>query len=221
MNSSEPVPEPTLTHHDSGQADNRDLVGRWTERLERIAADETMLRDQGQWSHGRADSMGVLGRHRDELAHSKMVAWLLDPCGKHGLGTRVLKRVVQHVLGLGPLPSDLARVRVRCEVPIGDAGRLDIEVESAGFYLIIENKVDAEEMPGQCRFYCDNVKRSDAHFILLSPDGRHAIDAAECVPLKYSALAGFLNEALQDASADAGGRRVAEDYLSTLRQEFR
>ena len=104
-------------------------------------------------------------------------------------------------------------------MPVAD-GRLDIVVEAPGLYLVIENKVDAEEGDGQCSYYCDHVQRPDARFILLSPDGRRAREAEAFEPLRFTQLAAILRQSLTDASNVAPGRRIAEDYLSTLNTEF-
>lgn len=197
----------------------RTNVGHWERRLIQLAQEENRLRDDGRWIHGRDDYLGVLGRHRDELAHSQMIAWLLDPCARHGLGTRVLAGILEKVYGTSGALSELQRARIRCEVPLADK-RLDIVVEAPGLYLVIENKVDAEEGVGQCAYYCEHVQHPDPRFILLSPDGRRARAAEAFMPLRFTQLAAILRRALADATSEGSGRRIAEDYLSTLSMEF-
>src|SRR5690349_11058540 len=93
----------------------RGILGLWQQRLAAMIAAEAALRDQGRWVHGREDFLGVVSKHRDELTHSRAIAWLLDPCGKHGLGTRVLSSVLRTVFGADDLPQGLHLARVRCE----------------------------------------------------------------------------------------------------------
>src|SRR5262249_28404613 len=91
-------------------------IDRWNQHLQNIQKGEERLRDAGRWRRGRRDFLGVLGRHRDELTHSRMIEWLLDPCGHHGLGTHVLAGVLAAVgVSPGNWPQ-LARVRTRREV---------------------------------------------------------------------------------------------------------
>ncbi len=195
----------------------RTQLVRWERCRLELESEEAVLRDQGQWTHGRCDYLGVLGKQRDELAHSRIVAWLLDPCAHHGFGVRVLRDVVAQAFG--EVNADLRRARTRCEVALFGA-RLDIVVEAPGLCLVIENKVDAEEAEGQCDHYRDQLGRADARFMLLSPDGRRARTETAFVPLSYPQLKTILARALTDTPKGACGRHVAEDYLSTLTEEF-
>jgi hypothetical protein len=204
-----------------------EVVG-WQRKIACLVGEEQVLRAEGRWLHGRSDYLGILGQERSELGHSAMIAWLLDPCGRHGLGSRLLERVVRLVHGgrLPLRPEALATARSRCEVAVGE-GRLDIVVDAPGVLLVIENKVDVDgrEAPGQCDAHFDELCGSDARFVLLSPDGRAAASDREDVrsafrPLTYRALARLLREALLHSSKRADARRVAEDYLRTLDKEF-
>jgi len=197
----------------------RAVVQRWNQRIAAMTAAEGALRDQGRWVHGRGDFLGVLNRQRDEVAHSRAIAWLLDPCGKHGLGTQVLTAVLQAASAPHACFDGLHRARVRCEVPI-DQGRMDIVVESPQLYLVIENKVDAEEGDGQCDYYYERVTHPRRQFILLSPDGRPARTAGAFRPLSYSHFARIIETALAQTAPGAQGRSVAVDYLNTLKVEF-
>ena len=207
----------------------REDIARWESCFGELEKEEAKLRDEGRWTHGRDDFLGVLGGHRDELTHSRMVAWLLDPCARHGLGSRVLAGVIQAAFGSSCDVSGLERAVTRREVPLVD-GRLDIVVTAPGLYLVIENKVDAEEAEGQCAYYSEHLP-PDARCILLSPDGRVAktrigVHEAEAEatndfqPLRYAQLAAILHQALAVVTNVASGRSVAENYLKTLKREF-
>jgi hypothetical protein len=205
----------------------RSHVVRWEDRRAQLADEEAQLRDTGRWIHGRSDYLGVLGRERDELSHSRMIAWLLDPCARHGLGSRVLAGLVSAVFGSFAVPG-LARAISRCEEPLVD-GRLDIVVRAPGLHLVIENKVDASE-DGQCQYYSEHLA-ADALCVLLSPDGRMPADKLladygrpvvvnRFKPLRYSEFADILRAALKSTPTAADGRRIAEDYLLTLDMEL-
>jgi hypothetical protein len=208
-------------------------VERWEKRLGELAEEERHLRREGAWVDGPDHYLGVLGHERVEVTHSRLIAWLLDPCKHHGLGTRFLEGLLAEAFGATvarELAPGLPDARPRCEVPVLN-GRLDIVVEAPGLYLVIENKVDAPEGDGQCEYYFTHVKMPGRRFILLSPDGRRAtsklpsvVDAF--VPLQYRTLRRILNSALTNASSGtrtsgARGRHVAEDYVRTLEREFR
>jgi hypothetical protein len=206
----------------------RSHVARWEERRAQLAEEEVQLRDTGRWIHGRSDYLGVLGRERDELSHSRMIAWLLDPCARHGLGSRVLAGLISTVFGSLAVPG-LARAITRCEELLVD-GRLDVVVRAPGLHLVIENKVDAAE-DGQCQYYSEHLP-AEALCVLLSPDGRmpadkpsQADDGRPVVvnrfkPLRYSEFADILRAALNSTPTATDGRRIAEDYLLTLDMEL-
>ena len=156
-----------------------------------------------------------------------MIRWLLDPCGRHGLGTRVLESVVSATAGGVPLGAVLSSARARCEVQAG-TGRIDILVEAPGLCLVIENKVDANEGEDQCGYYyrhfCD---RKGARFVFLTPSGAQTVSATGdasnvFLALSYVQLAKTLEKALSATASTpaASGRHIAEDYLRTLKQVF-
>jgi hypothetical protein len=198
---------------------SRSDSARWEQLLSAIAREEEQLRDAGRWLHGRADYLGVIGKHRDELVHSRMIGWLLDPCGHHGLGTQVLSTVLEYTDLLPRDPAILARTRVSLEVPIGE-GRMDIVVEARGLYLVIENKVDAVEGPGQCAYYLERVQHPDRRFIFLTPDGRDPDSAPEFRTMGYGDFADLLEQVLGRSRKGAIGFDIAAAYLRTLRLEF-
>lgn len=52
-------------------------IARWEYHFGALRKEEAKLRDEGRWTHGRDDFLGVLDRHRDELAHSRMIGcWI-------------------------------------------------------------------------------------------------------------------------------------------------
>ncbi len=61
-------------------------VAIWRSHVARLAQEEACLRAQGRWVGGRDDLFGVLGIQRQEIRHTAMIGWLLDPCMRHGFG---------------------------------------------------------------------------------------------------------------------------------------
>lgn len=81
-------------------------------------------------------------RVRDEVRNNKMLGWLLDPCGDHGLEDQFLSGFMGK-LGIG-LSGD--KVDVDQEPLLEDKARNihrypDIKIETDNFYIVIENKV--------------------------------------------------------------------------------
>lgn len=203
-------------------------LSTWERQLSALRAEELRLRSEGNWARGRDDFMGILGIERAEIRHSRMIAWLLDPCGRHGLGVSFLEAVLRQTMTseeIDTIRSGLAAAASSCEVVI-EGGRLDIVVEAAGLYLVIENKVDAPEADRQCEYYFDTVLRSGRRFMFLTPDARplrtEREDVREAFALcLYSQIADMLEGALRAGNPEATARFVAVDYLRTLRKEFR
>lgn len=202
-------------------------VEGWPQALHVLAQEEHRLRADGRWVHGRDDMFGVLGIERAEIHHSAMIAWLLDPCARHGLGTAFLGRVLRRCFPDAGF-DDLAGARPTCEVTRGDS-RADIVVWMSDATVIFENKVDADESPQQCDalfvLFRENI---GARFVLLTPSGRRpdtaSGEAAEAyVVLSFAEVRLALADSLRQPPAEASlsGRRVAEDYLRTLGREFR
>lgn len=187
----------------------------WEEQFDNLQREKWRLVEEGLWIHGRSDLLGVLGLERDELTHSRMIAWLLDPCARHGLGIRVLGGILE--LFQRPSDASLEQVRITREVSLLDS-RLDIVVKAPRFHLVIENKIDAQEGAEQCATYSKHLP--DALCILLSPDGRQSNTESTFRPLRYAQLAAILRRALSETTNAESGRRVAEDYLLTLETEF-
>lgn len=203
------------------------VVDGWDLAIEAIAHDEQRLRADGQWVHGRDDMFGVLKVERAEIRHSAMIAWLLDPCARHGLGTAFLERLLQRAFPEQAF-GDLLQARPTCEVTRGDC-RADIVVWMNDATIVVENKVDAEESPRQCDIlyerFIDNV---GARFVFLTPTGRAPTTATGDATDAFAAIGyGDVRVALNAAlgavrtTAPPWGRRAAEDYLRTLGRDFR
>jgi len=99
--------------------------------------------------HGeRFNIFSILGVQRDEnRTHSRYLAELLSPYGRHGEGSQFLYAFVKDVLGLsldvrGP-------VKVTRELATEDRRRVDIVVESPDLIIGIEVKIDAGDQKSQ------------------------------------------------------------------------
>jgi hypothetical protein len=203
-------------------------VAAWANTLDRMTVEQDSLRTAGRWMRGRDDFLGVLGLHRHEVWHSRMLAWLLDPCGHHGLGSRVLSALLQRAFGGDTARAESARLALAeptCE-EARDGGRLDIIVRAPGLTLIIENKVDAVEAPGQCDAYFGSFgQEPGAQFIFLTPTGRppgsaSGLAAEAFASVSYRDIRLVVRAAMRTAQPDARGRGIVEDYLRTLDREF-
>ncbi len=208
------------------QAAATERVRRWDSRIAALRRERDALRGAGRWLAGRGDLLGVVGAGRSELVHSAVLAWLLDPMGRHQLGTRLLAAVVDRCSGHRE-PDAFASVLCGREVARAES-IADVVVWADTFTLVIENKVDAPEGDRQCqRIYNDFSGDPDPIFVLLSPTGRRprSTETPEAATawrsLSYPALGDLIEAAFTHGARDRGGGRGAVvDYLMTLRKEF-
>jgi hypothetical protein len=199
----------------------------WEADMVRLSEEHDSLMRSGRWVIGAADMLSIIGRTRYESHHSAMLAWLLDPRGKHSLGTTLLASLLR-LCGRSEVSDlHLHRARAEVEVPRSDT-RADIVVSAPGVTLIIENKVDAGEQERQCeRLYEHFGADPGAVFVFLTPTGRAPRTATgpareAWTTLSYKDLARLVEAALRSptTSVNASGRSTAENYLMTLQREF-
>jgi hypothetical protein len=122
---------------------------------------------------------------RLEVAHTRTLAWLLDPNGEHGFGQTLLVALLRRLSG-DDSSGTLRDVRVWSEFPIvwsGGKGRLDVLAEGSwedrqrpGWALVIEAKVDAGLGEDQLYNYSEWLRAHAVHRekyrVFLTADGR-------------------------------------------------
>lgn len=200
------------------------LIDSWDQQLQALKGDVARLKREGLWLHGRSDFLGVMGMGRDERRHSRLIAWLLDPLGRHGLGSRFLNRLLATCFP-GVDFGDTELARTQCEVARG--GRLaDIVVWLPWAMVVIEVKVDAPEGGTQCDDLCREFAGDiEPHFVFLTPTGRPPERSVgegleKFKPLRFQQLREMLQSVLGRNGPSGEGRHIAEDYVSTLEREF-
>lgn len=113
----------------------------------------------------------VIGMAHQELRHSRLLAYLLDPRKDHGLGDLLVKRLLQRVLSTANSGQAETMVPVSpAELESWDLTRATVNREwhhvdilirdqEHRLVVIIENKIRSGERPGQLRRYLDVVRR--------------------------------------------------------------
>lgn len=201
-------------------------------RFDQVKREADDLINSGRWTSGPSDMLSVLGRQRDELTHSRLIAWLLVPTGRHGLGRAFLRGFLDAAWpGEGLMSSGL--VSVETEVTAGglDAhgriheARADIVVRGNELTVVVENKVDAGEQVDQCErlYWAWAADPGDTRWLFLTPTGRPPVTASSTAAqaawkaMSYSQLRDVVASVLgPSVSAAAAGRPTAIQYLNTL-----
>lgn len=137
-------------------------------------------------------NLEVIGRHRKELVHSRILAWLLAPTEFHGLGSFPLKKFLEACVlcqmdslqkPLQGIPAnvldeilvdqtEIEGAQVFWEYPITE-GRVDVlaqvvlktaNKEKRRLWILVENKVDSSEHNSQTQRYRKWVESSSGGF---------------------------------------------------------
>jgi hypothetical protein len=102
------------------------------------------------------DAVGIV---RQEIRHSRFLAFLLDPNGAHGFSESFLRAFLTAAVAGHPEPlvsrlavavADLSNCLVHCE---RDHFDITVEVPSLKLLFVVENKIDAVESPKQLENY--------------------------------------------------------------------
>jgi hypothetical protein len=166
-----------------------------------------------------------MGLGRLEVAHTRTLAWLLDPKREHGFRDTLLQALCRHVrnsdevLRLGV--KNVHVERFHRNIDEDGAGRTDIWIEgswtepnSKPWLIVIEAKIDSPLGSRQLERYDKeidtwredhNVRRKDVHRILLTthhtlPDGT----GKDWIPLSFVELARLFVTTSQSLRHEAG-----------------
>ncbi|HEY5434204.1 MAG TPA: PD-(D/E)XK nuclease family protein [Candidatus Limnocylindrales bacterium] len=199
-----------------------------------LRAEAAAIRAVGNWVSGPGDLPSILGRQRDEMFHSRLIGWLLNPSGRHGLGDRFLRAFLAEAWPGEPIDTGGA-VDIALEWPrsgVSDVTGLTVEARAdlvmtlESLVIVIENKLDAGEGADQCeRLYWPWAQDPiETRWVFLTPSGREPVTATSDVAcaawrsLGYAQVRRALVRALEGAPDRPGdpGRASAVQHLATL-----
>lgn len=124
--------------------------------------------------------VAACGVARQELKHSDLLAFLLNPAANHGLGDTFLRAFLAEIaLQSASLSiADLAKARLPRTRVLRERDRIDLLLvnDDPPFVVLIENKIGAEESHGQLQRYFAQVEdfypRHSRTAVFLTPEGR-------------------------------------------------
>lgn len=105
---------------------------------------------------------------RDErYTHSAFIGNLLNENAEHGCGNAFLKAFIETMPISLPDGINTKGGETCCEYYIGpindnytEGGFLDVIVQLKGYAIVVENKVDAKDQPGQVMRYCNYIDKT-------------------------------------------------------------
>lgn len=173
----------------------------------------------------------VLCIETNELRHSNMLAWLLNPKGNHNLGSKVLKRFLRQIFssplqpGLSPVDAeamDFNSVQIEREWK-----HIDILIIASDVVIAIENKVFSKEHSNQLQRYREVIEKhfpSHKHaYVFLTPNGESPETETDFYePLSYEFIADLITRILETygESVDDRTKLYLKDYVQTVRRDI-
>ena len=185
------------------------------------------------------DPWEVAGLGRNEVRNSAVLTWLLNPKGSHGLGDAALKPLLEkvHLYFHGEFPNTTGKFcNVRAEMnPDGEVfNRVDIEIDSENFYLVVEVKIDALEGEKQLERYGSLAELQAGNrpwaMVFLTPRGRKSETSAQysskVMPISWAGLSQLISRSLQSSnriSSTAKGvqQQMAEQIVRKFLKKIR
>ena len=197
-----------------GPGDDRAVLADWEQSMDSMRRETACLRDQGLWRGGHRTLMHALGLQHREVCLTAGLAWLLDPDGWHGLGSKVLSGLLMR-FGLPPAVGYPVKVAVEETRSAGET-RADLVVRMPGTTLLIETKVYADEQPGQCDRLAEAWADENPALVFLSIDGRLPCTAVTSAGLWHRLAWPQVAAVIADAACGSDCAPGVLDLLATI-----
>lgn len=204
-------------------------MGKDEESLNEFLNDISCLNELKKWESG-FNIFDVLKIARNEIRHSNVLSWLLNPKADHKLGDSVLYNVLNELL-LTNRESKFKQTRLLLlDLRSFDVRReeehIDILLvsEKEQFVIAIENKTFTGEHDDQLNRYMQYVEKHfngyDALYVYLTPQGNESSDSDNWLALSYESIYKSVNKALLDNNIDADVEVFIKNYLEILRRDI-
>lgn len=197
--------------------------------LNEFLDDISCLNELKKWETG-FNIFDVLNIARNEIRHSNVLGWLLNPNGDHGLGDSVLYGVLSKVPVFNSeskfkqtklLLLDLKSFDVRREEEHID---LLLVSQKEKFVIAIENKIFTGEHNNQLNRYMNYVEKHfsgfDALYLYLTPYGVKSSDSENWLILSYENIYKSIVNALNETYVEDDVNAFINNYLEILRRDI-
>lgn len=177
----------------------------------------------------RFNILSALGLSRQELRHSALLAYLLDPHKPHGLGDRFARALLARAAPLLPETLDVSALSLMGMTVQTEADYIDVLIVSPAdkVVVIIENKLDSDEHSDQLSRYYDAVRRArpgwrivGIYLTLVGWPPAKAFDRERYVSLGYGDIAAALNDLAATASLEADVLTLLRHYAQLIRSQL-
>lgn len=197
--------------------------------LDQFAASDLLIRLKQELAKPKPFNVcTLLGLARQELRHSDLLAYLLNPHERHGLGDRFLRAILSRAAPGAPVALEVDRLTFGQLDVWREWEHIDILVLSPAdrLAIIIENKVDSSEHSNQLKRYYDIVTRHypdwrifAIYLTLYGASPEQAHDRERYAAMSYTSLADALSEVC-DSPSDPDVGTFLRHYNQLIRSEL-
>jgi hypothetical protein len=166
---------------------------------------------------------------RQEIRHSRFLAYLLEPSQSHGLDDRFLRAVIMaaadnhadlRVSKLHLAIADYSNARVYCE---RDHFDISVEVPDLELLFVIENKIGSDEHEDQLKGYREKAKALYPKHLFfgcfLTAEGYDG-DDAEWARLSYTDIARALKKLSPDGALRPDVKMAIDHYVELIEKRI-
>ena len=199
------------------------------EALQNFLLDIECLDELLPWT-GKFNIFDVLKASRNEIRHSNMLSWLLNPNENHGLGDAYLRGIIQRLVEndssgrydvIKMLLLDMYSFSVYREWK-----NIDILLVSSEekVLIAIENKVGSCEHSNQLNRYREILERNYADYkrihVFLTPDGEEPSDVENWDILTYTDIIQVLEGLYNKLDIQPDVKVMIRDYIQVVRRDI-
>ena len=197
------------------------------EKLQKILTDKDFIALQ-QWNKNK-QIFDIL--KTNEMTHSSMIAWLINPNEGHDLGTLFIKNMfyslaVNDNLTINEIESiSFQNLLIETEVSVDKDNRIDILIyDPVNRYLfIIENKCGASLFKDQLKRYkewADKLKNLNKITLILLDKDKTAEPEKDWLYSDYSWITNTLSSILNKGILSTDNEKILKDYYIKLTENY-
>lgn len=166
--------------------------------------------------------LNIIGKSRDEVILSSIVAFLLNP---KETCSEILEKILEHTSSKNDEADFLELFRQNDDLPlfiqpekaISERSRLDIIIQFSSFWIVIENKINAQEHNKQSLRYEEDLKQQTSlpiKYICLKPNYNQCeLENKHFVNFTYGELIAILKQISIYQFQEKENYRYMEDFI--------
>lgn len=200
--------------------------------LENLLLDIDILNGLDKWTNN-INFFEISGMRNNEIKHSQVLSWFLDPNESHFLGDQVVRRFLQKVITNNVDVSknldifDISLIDYSTFSVKREWRNIDILIQSDQLKIVfaIENKIYAPEGKTQLSDYYNTIKKEFPEykkvFIYLTREGESPSDVVNWCIADYRMLIESLEESKNsNENISDKTKMIINDYISMIRRNF-